>query len=839
LKNPSRIDVKAFPWKFEISDDGDGYSTSEISTLMSQLFMSDDALKDYMGFTVGVVSALETGASSVVVESVKNGEKTFFELLPDYTINDTGKVTINKGTKITVKKKSALKGLKPGALISGNISPEAKKLKAYCKNVSKVPITLNFKKFNEELLFDGTYNNFKTKMGDISYHVGVLKRGKPLYKLYKNGVNYGSKDVRVTNLDYLKIGIDNPNFNLNLSRSEILFDSNVHQTNENLTKVIDLAYRNLYDELSEEDIKKYKTGAEHNKIRDYIAGKLHFFSNHASEFNLHDENITALFSIPVMKGINKPYVSIQEIFDSFDKTGHVYVATNFRSRTDSDDDLIIECLPTPDGRIQKSMVELISKILNYKSTRSFSIEEPDYIESTAVQFIGGVKKSFKRLSSLEIMVDDFKQYYANFKEKKDSTFKTIAYYTGNALALGLVGSIVLGMGASKYLIKEPLKLTGKAIGYAGRKTGRRLKHVGNGLLDVGSTGLGYAGSAFKILGYGIGVCAVGVAGVAGLVLSGAVVPFAWAGKKVFGSKLYEKTTNKIKSGAYFVFKRPFKVIKEKKQKRESDFQSERYSDEKRLTTLVKNILEENQHLLKTLNLIGQFSVDISSYKELNALLPENVHPSGNVFNLTSERFGSLIRAKLISKYRELQDHSNVNVYLNRNKKKVKEWISFLKTNEEHSTLLKTPILVELAKNMNYYNIQWGFWQPDIYVTVPLQNNYHSHYSDSYINKLKQKVPFDNNISISDSIIKTQNTLMNNCQIESQRYLLDAYTFGDYDAFVNDYDKLNVNDREVILKKIIFDSETENKKIDLYIQKKDFNLIDKIGRLNIRGEKVVS
>ncbi|MBU1030284.1 MAG: hypothetical protein KKB65_03560 [Nanoarchaeota archaeon] len=133
----------------------------------------------------------------------------------------------------------------------------------------------------------------------------------------------------------------------------------------------------------------------------------------------------------------------------------------------------------------------------------------------------------------------------------------------------------------------------------------------------------------------------------------------------------------------------------------------------------------------------------------------------------------------------------------------------------------------------------GFWQPDIYVTVPLQNNYHSHYSDSYINKLKQKVPFDNNISISDSIIKTQNTLMNNCQIESQRYLLDAYTFGDYDAFVNDYDKLNVNDREVILKKIIFDSETENKKIDLYIQKKDFNLIDKIGRLNIRGEKVVS
>ncbi|MBU0666544.1 MAG: hypothetical protein KKC26_04225, partial [Nanoarchaeota archaeon] len=297
LKNPSSIDVKAFPWKFEISDDGDGYSTSEISTLMSQLFMSDNALKDYMGFTVGVVSALETGASSVVVESVKNGEKTFFELLPDYTINDTGKVTINKGTKITVKKnfkfiKQTLKSLK-----NMSLSPEAKKLHDTCSHIS-TPLKVNGVKINADFDLGKclTKTTIPYKNGKIIAGLNTTDSNKLCF--YKNGVFYGEPVEFFLNHSMFKFIINNSDFELTLSRNNlnistgeyILLRNKMDETKTNLL----LDYYNI---LAKKDLRKYGAQTGLDLIKRNVLIELDHLSNSTcyDKNKLEDYNIIRVF----------------------------------------------------------------------------------------------------------------------------------------------------------------------------------------------------------------------------------------------------------------------------------------------------------------------------------------------------------------------------------------------------------------------------------------------------------------------------------------------------------------------------------------------------------------
>ncbi|MBU0666006.1 MAG: hypothetical protein ABIC91_03005 [Nanoarchaeota archaeon] len=401
-KNPSKININSKRWAFELRDDGEGYTVDEINTLISQMFFSDKNLKRYTGLARGMVSALQTGASSVVVESVKNGEKTFFELLSDYSINDKGKVTINKGTKITVKKSSRLVGAAK-SLVTLSSGLETKKVKQYCKNIRGKTIKLNHRKINREIELFGLHFEKDVKIGDIDFKIGISELGDNSVYIHRSGFFYGEQNFR--NNYSLTAIIDNPDFNLTISGSGIAQDDEMKKTMNAFFKAGDELYLEFYKSLPKENsetstLNKWKIIHKREKniklIKKYMAQKIDFLE--PAEIK-ESSFLKFMYTEPIFETFNKGSVSLKDILLSESVVNDGVLYSDF----------------TDNYRFSKAKIPVVERYLNEEIFKAVS--QKIYAKAE-ISFNKGIKhKKCFEIESYKKFLDDEEKRKENHEKQ--------------------------------------------------------------------------------------------------------------------------------------------------------------------------------------------------------------------------------------------------------------------------------------------------------------------------------------------------------------------------------------------------------------------------------------
>ncbi|MBU1850006.1 MAG: hypothetical protein KKH40_04740, partial [Nanoarchaeota archaeon] len=865
LKNPSRIDVKAFPWKFEISDDGDGYSTSEISTLMSQLFMSDNALKDYMGFTVGVVSALETGASSVVVESVKNGEKTFFELLPDYTINDTGKVTINKGTKITVKKnfkfiKQTLKSLK-----NMSLSPEAKKLHDTCSHIS-TPLKVNGVKINADFDLGKclTKTTIPYKNGKIIAGLNTTDSNKLCF--YKNGVFYGEPVEFFLNHSMFKFIINNSDFELTLSRNNlnistgeyILLRNKMDETKTNLL----LDYYNI---LAKKDLRKYGAQTGLDLIKRNVLIELDHLSNSTcyDKNKLEDYNIIRVFyDKPLFETCKNELVSIKDIMDAFKTKGVVYFSDLFRSNNDSN--MVIN---TYYKKYDKKILTKLAKGINIdrimidenkrpgasSSCNDFNIKElaPHFTMGFGITSLNNFFFKIRGTDSqthIKNLSEDFKKQKNNLLTTNNS--RTLSDYILKGFKTLSLGALLLSKLSFEYGVKKPafwsLKKGYDAASFTAEQTKKSLnwsvRNYGDLLLN-----------GWLIT---VNSCKYTLMGVIGL----AIIPFlpAVAGFSALGNtKLVTKIGDVTQKIAMPVAKLFLKRQDRKKNKEQALIDAHLGLDK-----LITTVFDENKELFSELGITSKIEKVYFNYIPL----------SKNAKKLFRNKTLLLLQGTNNTVYDVLsfddsQTYSDgVRFGINEYNPLVEKWVDILKKKDDiKMDFLKDSLLVSLLDATNNNLIRWGNYQPaysefiEIHTKEELDkalndgNNYSvssgdkpsrgtfgfNYLSEASISRMKKNLPFANKTSVSEYVENKQVSLLKSLREQYVQKLFTLYTTdqpskNDHDTFKELYKTLDTNEKSSVLKTIMYDLNTiKNPEIDNFLEQQDLALIDEIGRIGLK------
>ena len=324
-KNASRINIKALPWKFQMIDDGEGYTEEEISSLLKQSFFpKEGALKKYVGLSRGLVSALKANGSLIKIESVRDGVPITYTVDPQFKINKADEASITSGTKITVEKKSYFVKENMYSLLKFSASKESQKVMEVCSSMNGCEVYLNFRQINHESSLKNRdmliFKNYT--VNDSKIEIGIpKKKHDDLNKtilIYKNGFMMEGREWK-TPFDLSAI-IDNPNFVTDLSGKELITDNQEFRSGMNdIDSVIDDLFRTLLEELP--DKPKPFTSKTLDDKPIYYKNTRREVTNHNYQYFYHDEidSLTEyLISIlpEKLEELKRPGAHKREDFDS-------------------------------------------------------------------------------------------------------------------------------------------------------------------------------------------------------------------------------------------------------------------------------------------------------------------------------------------------------------------------------------------------------------------------------------------------------------------------------------------------------------------------------------------
>lgn len=490
----TRIDTRCLPWEFSIEDNGVGISQSEIELYLSRVFVSGEKSDMYEGFAMAVISALQTGAEEIVIESRKDDNAVRFTMDRDFNMRFTPSKRRKPGTRISVKYK------KSGNLIRK--SRERKKVLEYCRYIP-TDFRLNGKKLNPDNTLDDVIVQIEMEKDGTRFMLGfpdnIIKSKREIeIQLLRSGIHYDTWKYDLF-YDYprfmnertraLKARIDSDRFNLNLSRNEIVKDDHYDRILGNLDSCIPELYVKLCEVYPKLE-RKQKEVAE-LYIRKKISLLFYAQDSRIGFRGKNDELKEALLHVPIFRTRDGESRDLAYIYSIYKKHGNVpFRKGKFwflwrNEKTEGYDEILMlgedwesdikDIFPLYDIEAEER-AKRMEELKNIRSQRDLEKEKADEER----------KRKFD---------ERYKRYSSNLSPF-GSTLESIVRACGRGIGT-----------AGDYMIVKPAKLTYKGTKYI---TNTLVVRPGKAAAKGAKKGAGYVGRGLGLAATGL-VIGIGVA----------------------------------------------------------------------------------------------------------------------------------------------------------------------------------------------------------------------------------------------------------------------------------------------------------------------------------------
>ena len=340
----TEINATYKPWKFVLEDNGEGITRNEIEHLLSRLFVPASAHLRYEGLAPAVISALETGAEKVVIESNAQGVAIRFTI--DKELNMLFEESRRKkpGTRISVQRS-----------FSGNLGPSKKrrrnnegvKIKKYCAFVP-ADLRLNGKLLNPDKSLEDVMAQIEFQEGDDTRVMMGFPKEQAAVFFLKNGIVYDEVAYNQSYNRYifdnlripLTMAIDSSRFEINLSRNGIVRENDewINQMVREHLREPSMVLCERIPELRKSvdsgySYKPPKMGSDLYLARQYLKQLIDmstWFNRETKRFNIRrersgfsKEDVARLRDVPLFTSLQRKPMSLNDLEQIIQKKGEL------------------------------------------------------------------------------------------------------------------------------------------------------------------------------------------------------------------------------------------------------------------------------------------------------------------------------------------------------------------------------------------------------------------------------------------------------------------------------------------------------------------------------------
>ncbi len=835
-KNPSKIHMKANNKRFELVDDGKGYSIDEIDELFSQiLFSKESELKKYSGLVNGIISGMNTDAEYVLIESVKDGEKVSYKITSDYEFTKSDETTLKQGTRITVKKKHKRSFSPIQIFRRKSKAHEIKNLKYICHFFDKnISLKINGYPLEDQFPEDnGFKSSFEEKDGSkVRFFMNNNSKAGGVNRTIKliNGLIYEENyENNHSSIEYVTL-IDDPNFDLNLSKNKVInFDRTKYTNGSNL---MEKAYVNNFYKAKEarNNISKLTPSDEVFKIESNFDSASKEMRNRIRNLNRFDkQNVEFVLDEFVdekfIPTCDQNYVSIRDIINVLESGKQVFYDTVSNKYYPSDEKLVLLDKPGIKNYNVRSFSETIQHFLDPKTRNVLETEyyggvlKEQLQKSSSVENLKFHLKRIKREKKLDELLKNVNSLWTHISESPKKEFSDYFNLITSSINFG-----------AHYSVYKPANAVSFGLNRSYNYSAKKLSIVKDVSVKVATvTGLGIM-AGLTVAAAGATAVGAGAFSVGAIGLSAITAPFVYVGRlgfKAARSKIVKKTASSIFDTLAYSKYSPIAAMIDKKQtKRDLKYEQsiKRKKLEYDINELFFEVYSDNEGYIDALPTNYSFKA---------------YHPRIEIVDsekLTS--FGFSKKQILTSNQAAgtIDGHTAHNhFYVRDDGEALERWVEYIKLGPEYEYLVKTELFNLIADKAGN-NIKWSENQPP-----ETRNAVSNSYNDgSYSNHHVVVIPFVNEMSISEKLAQIQLSEMNNSKLALINDMVEIYKSGsdekDFKKFEDRYSILKTPDKKILIKTIQSDSLSANETIDSFLDKNDAELVDYVCRTMIGNKK---
>ncbi len=848
-KNPTKIHMKANKRRFELVDDGEGYTLDEIDALFSQVFFSKDSeLKKFSGLVSGVISGSNANAEYVLIESVKDGKKVSYKITSDYKFIRSENTNLKKGTRITVKKDYNFLN-EPLYNIMGS-----------ALEIEKVNYTCQFFDKNIELKINNSpvENKFPSPEENGFQHTTMEKDGSKLRffreqysktgteKIFAliNGLVFEEQHEAKSGSDNDYVIIDNPDFDLNLSRNTL-----VNFDRKDYTRLGTLVYESLKNDFrsAERTYESLKNSGKETGIyrakSDLSDAAKELFKIISAEYlsgNQLEKIFADLYEDKILATCDDSFISIKEFVDILNSEKEIYHNSIKNKDYFTNGETVLYDVINDDSIRGSKLNLFVNHLKSYLVEKEAHypkiniLPHKDYLKQyfkdhNHFTSVNSNLKRIKRQKKLDELVGRVKSSWGLITDSSERDFSDYTNLLKASLNLGF-----------QYSILKPYDSVSTSLNFSFHYSAYQLSKAKDKTKETSLEALSGLGKVFA----GTGTALMSAVMVGGSIIAAPFLGIAYVGGKILPTKGIKKISSK--AGIYWrngkfspkAMKRRRRIARNEKQ---SEVEKEESALIEKLNDLYSDIFIENEDFLKqfpNLKKPVRPAIRVWDPKELG-FTTKNYFKK-NDFKSPSEAL------KKVSE--DSSEHSLFSIYKSDNEAYVfarndnpdlQRWAKMLEKGPLYEPMVKIELLnVYLRSHFNH--LKWTEYQLPDYMTY--KEEMKSDRSEaSYANYDRTTIPFTNGAPITENLARLQTEDMRKTKLALIDQMVDMYnmTISSEAAimklFENVYSTLRIPDRQVLIKEIQSNTEHSNETIDSFLDKTDSELVDFVCRTMIESD----